>query len=84
MKIITDNIQEAIPNIPVRIHNCLIRNGCANYEKFADMTDYDLAMMKYGASIKEMICYRNKARYYRDFRKQQKAEYEKALAECGE
>ena len=84
MKIITDNIQEAIPNIPVSVHNCLIRNGCANYEKFADMTDYDLAMLKYGANIKEMIYFRDKARYYRDFIKQRKAEYEKALAECGE
>lgn len=72
MKIITDNIQEAIPHIPVSVHNCLIRNGCANYEKFADMTDYDLAMLKYGANIKEMICYRDKARHYRDFQEKQK------------
>lgn len=69
MKIITDNIQEAIPNIPVRVHNCLIRNGCANYEKFATMTDYELAMLKYGANIIEMIYFRDKARYYRDFQK---------------
>lgn len=69
MKIITDNIQVAIPNIPVKIHNCLIRNGCANYEKLADMTDYELAMLKYGANIEEMICCRDKAKYYRDFQK---------------
>ena len=63
-----DNLNEAIPNMPVSIHNCLIRNGITRYEKLADMTDYDISRSKYGCDIKEMICYRDKTRYYRDFK----------------
>ena len=64
-----DNLKEAIPNIPVSVHNCLIRNGCIRYEELADMTDYDLSRLKFGSNFQEMICYRDKARYYRDFQK---------------
>lgn len=63
-----DNLEEAIPYMPVHIHNCLIRNGITRYEKFADMTDYDLSKLKYGSNFMEMICYRDKARYYKNFK----------------
>ena len=35
-----DNLKEAIPNIPVSVHNCLIRNGCIRYEELADFPKY--------------------------------------------
>lgn len=65
-----DNLEEAIPNIPIHVHNCLIRNSITDYEKLADMTDYDISRLKYGCDFKEMLNYRDKARYYRDFRKE--------------
>ena len=64
-----DNLNEAIPHLPVDAHNCLIRNGITDYRKLAEMTDYEISRMKYGCKIMEMICYRDKARYYRDFKK---------------
>ena len=64
-----DNLKEAIPYIPVDVHNCLIRNGITDYKKLADMTDYDLSRLRYGCNIMKMMCYRDKARYYRDFQK---------------
>lgn len=66
-----DNLNEAIPNIPVDVHNCLIRNGVTEYERLADMTDYDISKLKYGCNIMQMMCYRDKAKYYRDFKKEE-------------
>lgn len=77
------NLTEAIPTMPTHNYNCLVRNGITTYEKLADMTDYDLAMLKNVHDIKGLICMRDKAKYYRDFKEKQKSEYEKALSECG-
>ena len=69
----TFNLLEAIPTMPTICYNCLVRNGVTTYEKLADMTDYDLAMLKGVHNIKEIMCMRDKARYYRNFKERQKA-----------
>lgn len=68
----TYNLLEAIPTMPTINYNTLVRNGITTYEKLADMTDYDLAMLKHLCDLKGLMCMRDKARYYRDFKGRQK------------
>lgn len=58
------NLHKAIPDIPPKNYNCLIRNGITTYEAFADMTDEDISRLKGVHDIKGLIIVRDKAREY--------------------
>lgn len=58
------DLDKAVPDISTRDYNSLVRNGITTFEKLADMTNDDIAMLK-NVNVKSIIVVRNKARVYR-------------------
>lgn len=70
-----NNFKEAIyGGLPIHINNMLLRNHIYTWQRFADMSDYDLAMLKGVHHFEELLMYRDKAKQYKEFCEKRESE----------